>query len=177
MIHGKWGVHTLCMHNNTKMGDHIDIIHVFTRIAHRTQRNPHIYICVRIDDVNTCPLLVEPIRHRWFPLTKGQWCGGFDIRIVVSVKNYWTTIRVAGGLRHYRSLSTSRLSFSFELVRWFIHSLSRRSFTHTMVHACTLSVSRRTDRRTAKLKPITNLPPPPSQVENGIAIATNVILC
>ena len=27
------------------------------------------------------PFLVEPTWHRWFPLTKGQWCGGFDITI------------------------------------------------------------------------------------------------
>ena len=39
MIQDKWRVHTLCTPNNTKMADQIVI--KFTRIAHRTQRNPH----------------------------------------------------------------------------------------------------------------------------------------
>ena len=42
--------------------------------THRTPhtKNIHTNIFVRIDDVITCPLLVEPIRHRWFPLTWGN---------------------------------------------------------------------------------------------------------
>ena len=39
MIHGKWGVHALCMPNNTKMANQIVI--KFKRIAHHTQRNIH----------------------------------------------------------------------------------------------------------------------------------------
>ena len=62
MIQGKWRVHTLCTPNNTKIGDQIVI--KFTCIAHRTQRTPiHINIFVRIDDVITCPLLMEPTKH------------------------------------------------------------------------------------------------------------------
>ena len=56
----------------------------------------------------------------------------------------------------------------------FHYILPRRSFTRTMVHTCTVSVCRRTDRRTDKVQPITNILLPPSQEENGIAIATNV---
>ena len=44
-----------------------------------------------------------------------------------------------------------------------------------MVHTCTVSLCRRTDRLTDKVQPITNIPLPPSQEGNGIAIATNVI--
>ena len=42
--------------------------------THRTPhtKNIHTNIFVRIDDVITCPLLVEPTRHRWFPLTWGN---------------------------------------------------------------------------------------------------------
>ena len=90
--------------------------------------------------------------------------------------NCGTNIRVGSGLRRYRShfhyWNVDRLSFKLE--RWFIYSLPRRSFTPTMVHTCTVSVCRRTDRRTDKVQLITNIPLPPSQEENGIAIATNV---
>ena len=108
LIHGKWRVHTLCTPNNTKMADQIVI--KFTRIAHRTQRTPppppppiHTNIFVRIDDVITCPLLVEPTRHRWSPLTRGNWCGALIFVQLFAWTNCWTNIRVAGGLRRYRS--------------------------------------------------------------------------
>ena len=41
---------------------------------HRTPhtKNIHTNIFMRIDDVITCPLLVEHTRHRWFPLTWGN---------------------------------------------------------------------------------------------------------
>ena len=67
--------------------------------------------------------------------------------------NCGTNIRVGSGLRRYRShfhyWNFDRLSFKLE--RWFIYSLPRRSFTPTMVHTCTVSVCRRTDRRTDKV--------------------------
>ena len=96
--------------------------------------------------------------------------------------NCWTNIRVTGGLRRHRShfhyWNFDRLSYLFRLERWFEYSLPRRrSFTRTMVHTCTVSVCRRTDRRTDKMQPITNILLPPSQEENAIAIATNVFWC
>ena len=112
--------------------------------------------------------------------------GEIDARALIFVQlfawtNCRTNIRVAGGLRRYRSRfhywNFDRLSYSFKLERWLIYSLPRRSFTRTMVHTCTVSVCRRTDRRTDKVQPTTNIPLPPSQEENGIAIATNVIWC
>ena len=55
--------------------------------SHTTHKETPMYanIFVRIDDVNNCPFLVKPPGHQWFPLTKGQWCGGFYILIVVHV--------------------------------------------------------------------------------------------
>ena len=55
--------------------------------SHTVHKETSIYgnIFVRIDDVNTCPFLVKPPGHQWFPLTKGQWWGGFYILIVVHV--------------------------------------------------------------------------------------------
>ena len=92
--------------------------------------------------------------------------------------NCWINV---AGLRRYRShfhyWNFDRLSYSFKLERWFIYSLPRRSSTCTMVHTCTVPVCRRTDRQTDKVQPITNAPIPPSQEENDIAIATNVIWC
>ena len=171
--------HTLCTHNNTKMADQVVI--KFTRIAHRTQKI-HRNIVVRIDNVITCPLLVVPTRHLWFPLTRGNWWGGALLFVqLFAWTNCWTNIQVAGGLRrhrsHFHSWNFDRLSYSFGLERWFVYSLQRRSFTRTMVHTCTVSVCRRTDRRTDNVQAITNIPLPPSQKENGIAIATNVIWC
>ena len=116
---------------------------------------------VRIDDVITCPLLMEPTRHWWFPLTGGNWCGALIFVQLFAWTNCWTIIRVAGGSRRYRShfhyWRFDRLSYSFELERWCIYSLPRR-YTRTMVHTCTVSVCRRTDRPTDKMQPITNIP-------------------
>ena len=146
-----------------------------------THRTPHTNIFVRIDDVITFPLLVEPTRYLWFPLTRGNWCRGFDIRTVVHVTNCWTNIPVACGLRcyhsHFHYWNFARLSYSFKLERYFIYFLPRRSSTPTMVHTCTVSVCRRTDRRTDKVQPVRNISLPPSQEKNGIAITTNIIWC
>ena len=132
---------------------------------------------VRIDDVITCPLLVEPTTHRWFHSHGEIDAGALLFVQLFEWTNCWTNIRVAGGLRrhryHFHHWNFDRLSYSFRLERWFIYSLPRRSFTRTMVYTCTVSVCRRTD----KVQPITNIPLPPSQEENGIAIATNVIWC
>ena len=66
-------------------------------------------------------------------------------------------------------------SFPIKLVRWFIYSLPQRSFACTMMHTFIVSVCRQTDRQTDKVKPITNIPPSPSQDLNGITITTNDI--
>ena len=139
------------------------IVFKFTRIAHRTQRTPHIHtnIIVRIYYVITCPLLVEPTRRRWFPLAWEIDAGALIFVQLFAWTNCWTNIRVTGGLRRHRShfhyWNFDRLSYLFRLERWFIYSLPRRSFTRTMVHTCTVSVCRRTDRRTDKVQPITNI--------------------
>ena len=145
--------------------------------SHTAHKEPpiHTHIFVRFDDVITSPLLVEPTRHRWFPLTRGNWCGGW---IFVHLSREQTVER---GLKRYRShfhyWNFDRLSYSVKLERCFTYSLPQRSFTRTMVHTCTVSVCRRTDRRTDKVQPITNIPLPPSQEENGITIATYCIWC
>ena len=155
MIQGKWRVHTLCTPNNTKMVDQIFI--KFTRIAHRTQRTPiHINIFKRIDDVITCPLLVEPTRPRWFPLTREIGAGALVFVPLFAWTNCWTNIPIAAGLKRYRShfhyWNFDRLSYSFKLKRCFIYSLPGRSFTRTMVHTCipalSLFAGGRTDGRT-----------------------------
>ena len=159
------------------------IVIKFTRITHRTQRPPpiHTNIFVRIDDVITCPLLVEPTRYRWFPLTWRTWCGALTFVQLFAWTDCWTNIRVTDDLRRHRShfhyWNFDRLSYLFRLEWWFVYSLPRRSFTRTMVHTCTVSVCRRTDRRTDKVQPITNILLPPFQEENGIAIAINVLWC
>ena len=146
--------------------------------SHTAHKEPpiHTNIFVRIDDVTTCPLLVEPTRHRWFPLTRGNWCGALIFVQLFAWTNCWTNIPVVGGLRRYRShfhyWNFDRLSYSFELERCFMYSLPRRIFTPTMVHTYIVCVCRRTDRRTDKVQPITNIPLPPSQEENGIAISS-----
>ena len=72
--------------------------------THRTPHTKiHTNIFVRIDDVITCPLLVEPTRHRWFPLTWGNWCGALLFVQLFVWTNCWTNIRVTGGLRRHRS--------------------------------------------------------------------------
>ena len=150
---------------------------------HRTQTTPiiNINIFVRIDDVITCPLLVEPTRHRWFPPTREIDVGALIFVQLFAWTNCWTNIPVAGGLRrfhsHFHYWNFDRFSYSFKLERCFIYSLPGRSFTHTMVHTCTVSVCRRTDRRMDKVQAIKNIPLPPSHEENGIAIATNDIWC
>ena len=144
MIHGKWRVHTLCTPNNTKWRIRSSSNSHASHTAHKYPPPPpppiHTNIFVRIDDVITCPLLVEPTRHRWSPLTRGNWCGALIFVQLYAWTNYWTNIRVAGGLRRYRShfhyWNFDRLSYSFKSERWFIYSLPRRSFTRTMVHNC-----------------------------------------
>ena len=69
----------------------------------------HTNIFVRIDDVITCPLLVEPTRHRWFPPTRGNWCGGFDIRTVVRSNKLFNW---------HSSCRFETLSFSFPLLKF-----------------------------------------------------------
>ena len=75
LIHGKWGVHTLWMPNNLKMVD--QIVMKFTRIAHCTQRNSHIYKHLRKNWwCQYLPFVSETPGHRWFPLTNEQLeCG------------------------------------------------------------------------------------------------------
>ena len=73
--------------------------------SHIAHKEPpiHINIFARTDDVTTCLLLVEPTRHRWFPLTRGNWCGALIFVQLFAWTNGWTNIPVAGGLRRYHS--------------------------------------------------------------------------
>ena len=176
MINGKWRVHTLCTPNNTKTAHQIVIISHASHTAHKAPP----YIQTSLLELMTSLLafcLVEPTRHRWFHSQGEIDAGALLFLQLFAWTKCWTNIRFAGGLRrhhsHFHYWNFDRLSYSFRLERWFIYSLPRRSFTHT----CTVSVCRRTDRRTDKVQPITNIPLPPSQEENGIAIATNVRWC
>ena len=148
MIHGKWRVHTLIT-RKWRIGSPSN-----SHASHTAHKETpiHTNIFVRIDDVITCPLLVEPTRHRWFPLTRGNWCGGFDIRKLFAWTNCSTNIPVAGGLRRYRSnfhyWNVDRLSYSFRLERCFIYSLPRVSRVPWCIPALSLYAGGRTDRRT-----------------------------
>ena len=143
MIHGKWRVHTLCTPNNTKMADQIVI--KFTRIAHRTQRTPiHTNIFVRIDDVITCPLLVEPTRHRWFH-SQGETVAGALLFVqLFAWTNCWTDIRVAGGLRRHRSHF-----HYYNLIRTVVYVLSPTTkfyaYRGAYLHCLCLQADRQTD--------------------------------
>ena len=177
MIHGKWGVHALCMPNNTKMANQIVI--KFKRIAHHTQRNIHTQKHLRDDwwrqylpFVSGTHWTLVYFTHKQ-RVMRGLWhsykCSREQtVELTFELPVVWGVIVL---------ISTYEISYSFELLLWFTHSLPQGSFTRTMMHTCTVSVCRRTDRRTYKVKPITNIPPPPSQEENGIAIARNTILC
>ena len=121
MIHGKWRVHTLCTPINTKWRIRSSSNSHASHTTHKgTPMRTNIF--VRIDDV--IPLFMEPTRHRWFPLTMGNWCGGFDIRQLFAWTNCWTNIRVAGSRRyrsHFHYWNFDRLSYSFKLEQWFIY--------------------------------------------------------
>ena len=153
MIHGKWWVHTLCTPTNTKMADQIII--KFTRIAHCTQRTPIYTNIVRIDDDIACPLLVEPTRHRWFPLTRGNWGGALIFVQLFAWTNCWTNIRVAGGLRcyrcHFRHWNFDRLSYLFQLERWFIYSLTKKfhAYHGAYLHCLCMQAEGQTDGQCA----------------------------
>ena len=119
--------------------------------------------------VRTCCAQTVELSVGWCTMTP-MWC------------YYYNNVakRLTFELRHrshFHNWNFDRLSYLFRLEWWFVYSLPRRSFTRTMVHTCTVSVCRRTDRRTDKVQPITNILLPPSQEENGIAIALNVLWC
>ena len=75
------------VYDSWQMGKMVDQIAMkFTRIAHCTQRNSH--ICKHLHKNWWCqylPFVSETPGHRWFPLTKEQWCRAFCILIVVRV--------------------------------------------------------------------------------------------
>ena len=159
------------------------IVIKFTRMAHRTQRTPHTYKHLRenwwrhylpfVSGTHQTPVVSTHMEK----LMRGLW---YSYRCTAWT-NCWTNIGITGGLRRHRShfhyWNFDRLSYLFRLERWFIYSLPRRSFMRTMVHTCTVSVCRRTDRQTDTVQPITNILLPPSQEESGIAIATNILWC
>ena len=154
------------------------IVIKFTCIAHRTQRT---YIQTSSWELMTSLLAL----CYWNTLDTGGFhshgeidaglCNSYScsreqtVELTFELPVVWDAIVL---------ISTTEISIDFYkffgLERWFIYSLPRRSFTRTMVHTSTVSVCRRTDRRTDKVQPITNILLPPSQEENGIAIATNV---
>ena len=104
----------------------------FTRIAHRTQRNPH---------ASSWELMTSLLALcQWNPLDTGgiQSQGEVDVGASIVVQlfawtNYWTNIPVAGlrGFRsHLHNWNFDRLSYSFKLERWFIYSIPRRTGRH-----------------------------------------------